>query len=459
MTAQDHAPLSAAGWRMAMVVALAMFLAQMDEAVVVTALPQIARDFAVSPLALGLAVSAYMTAAVTVLPLSGWIAERFGIRRCFMAANLTFGAASLLCALAPSYWPFIAARAVQGAAGGMMVMVGRLILLRGTPRNQLVAAMNFATVPMLIAPTIGPTLGGLVVTYGAWPLVFLINLPIVALGAVGAVLFVPRITPAPRTPLDWVGALLAGAALALILAGLTSLGKPGQTGPGAALLAAGLATGGLAVRHLRRHPSPLVSLVPLSFQSFRTATISGGILLRMPLRAQAFILPLVMQVALGMDALRAGLLMMGLAGGDLLFKPFVVGVFRRLGQHGALVASGAAGVGACAVTILFSPGWPDWALVPVMLAIGMSRSVLFTGLSTLGIMSLPKDTMASANVLLNVSQQLVGALAVATTTLVVQLSAGHGHPQIGDFRLAATTLVGCGLIGLWAVSRARLDRG
>lgn len=443
---------------MAMVVAMAMFIAQMDEAVLVTALPEIARDFAVTPLSLGLAVSAYMTAAVAVLPLSGWIAERVGIRRCFISANLAFGGASLLCALAPSYWPFIAARALQGAAGGIMIMVGRLILLRGNPRGQLMAAVNFATVPMLIAPTIGPTLGGIVVTYAQWPFAFLINLPVAALACVGAMLFIPRIESAPRTPLDWVGAVLAGTALALILAGLTGIGEQGQATRGGIMLAAGVATGIGAVQHLRRHPFPLVSLTPLSFPNFRTATISGGILLRLPLRAQAFILPLVMQVALGMDALRAGMLMMGLAGGDLLFKPFVVQVFRRIGHHGGLVASGAIGLAACMATMLFAPDWPAWALVLVMLAIGMARSVLFTGLSTLGVFSLPKETMASANVLLNISQQLIGALSVAVTMLAIQLSAGGSHPTMGDFRVAMATLVACGLVGLWAVARARPQR-
>src|SRR5690606_3050822 len=121
-----------------------------------------------SPLALGLAVSIYMAAAVAVLPVSGWIAGRYGARRLFVLGNLAFGAASLWCGLADSYGWFICARAFQGAAAGLMTMVGRLILLRAIPRGQYVAALNLTTVPMLIGPTIGPAIGGLIVTYGQW---------------------------------------------------------------------------------------------------------------------------------------------------------------------------------------------------------------------------------------------------------------------------------------------------
>lgn len=455
-----HEPLSAQGWRIALVVSLAMFLSLLDEAIVVTVLPQIARDFSVPPLSLAPAISIYMTGAATLLPASGWLAERYGVRRSFIAATMAFGAVSLVCALAPDYLTFIAARAVQGMAGGMMAASGRLILMRALPQAQYVAALNLATVPMLVGPTIGPALGGFIVTWSTWPVAFLINVPITVLACLAALAFVPAVPPATDAGLDQRGALLAGAAMALTLAGLAALGGSRSADASAAtwsltLLAAGIIAGVCTWRHLRVYPAPLVSLDPLASPSFRAAALTAGILLRLPLRSLSYVLPLLFQIGFGMPPLRAGLLVMALAAGDLLFKPVVVPIYRRAGHWRALLASGSAALAACAITLAFTRDWPFVATAVVILCIGMARSVLFTGLSTLGTTQLPPAQLASANVLMSISQQLIGALGVALATLVLRLSAGATAPGDDDFRWATAALLACGFAGLWNLYKTR----
>ncbi|GLT00262.1 MFS transporter [Sphingobium jiangsuense] len=450
-------PLSPAARRITLAVSVTLFMALMDEAVLVTAMPGIARHMGVSPLALGLAVSIYMAAAVAVLPVSGWIAGRYGARRLFVLGNLAFGAASLWCGLADSYGWFICARAFQGAAAGLMTMVGRLILLRAIPRGQYVAALNLTTVPMLIGPTIGPAIGGLIVTYGQWPMIFFLNLPAVLLVALAAPRLIPPVPVEGKTPFDWIGALLSSLSLALLLAGLHGLETPDRLPQALALLLAGLLTGAAAVRHFRGHPAPLLSLAPLRWPRFRAATIAGGMLLRLPLRAQSFVLPLILQLALGLEPLRTGLLMLALTAGDLLFKPLVVPVYRRVGQHRALLWSGLFGLGAVAATLGFAEGTGEWIIVPVIAACGMARCVLFTGLSALGLSDLPAAQLGAANVLMNISQQLAGTLAVATTAIVIQLAGAGGTATLADFRRATLCLLAVGLAGLVSLARMKAD--
>jgi hypothetical protein len=190
-----------------LVAASAMFMAQLDGAVLVIALPRIARDFHVPVISLSLSITIYLTMLVAMLPISGWCADRFGAKRVFMAATLGFAFFSLCCALSTGLYSFVLARALQGAAAALFAPVGRLILLRQTPKHELVDALAITAMPMLIAPTLGPSLGGFIVQYARWEYIFLLNLPISVLLFLATRATIPRMEPEAPRKLDIVGAI------------------------------------------------------------------------------------------------------------------------------------------------------------------------------------------------------------------------------------------------------------
>jgi len=436
----------------ALIVASTMFMSQLDGAVLATALPDIGADFGVSPIRLSLSITIYLMALVALLPASGWIAERFGARNVFLIAIAIFTGASVLCAASTSYWAFIGARVIQGAGASLMTPVGRLVLLRTTPKSELVAAMTISTMPMLLAPTFGPPLGGFIVTYMSWPWIFLLNVPIAVVAMLCIWRMIPDLREAEQRPLDLIGLLLLSGALLGLLAGLDQLAAPGGMALGVALLAGGVVASFFSLRHLSGHPHAIVPLDALHDATFRLVTVGGGALARLPLRALPFLLPLFFQLGLGMNALAAGSMLIALNGGDLLFKPVAGGSFRRYGFRAVLVVTaliGALTVFACGA---FGPATSVTLMLAVLVISGMARSLLFTGISTLAFSELEERDLGSANVVVNIAQQVSNAVAVSLSALLLHigpwLSGGTGEATVGDFRLA---LFAMGAIGLAAV--------
>src|SRR5215207_5001817 len=188
-----------------LIVSCALFIEQVDSTVLSTSLPLIARDLGVDPIALKLALTSYLVSLAVFIPISGWIADRYGARTTFTTAIAIFLGGSLCCAASSSLAALVAARALQGMGGAMMVPVGRLVILRSIPRSELVAALTYLTMPALIGPMIGPPLGGFITTYFHWRWIFLINLPIGLVGIVLARRFVPDLRDPSPPPLDRIG--------------------------------------------------------------------------------------------------------------------------------------------------------------------------------------------------------------------------------------------------------------
>lgn len=443
------------------VVAASMFMAQLDGAVLAIALPRIADDFGVPAVSLSLAITIYLTMLVAMLPVSGWAADRFGPRRVFLCAIAGFAGFSLLCAVADSYWPFVLARALQGAAAALMTPISRLILLRETPKDELVDALAIAAMPMLIAPTLGPSLGGLIIDYARWELIFLLNLPIALALFALAWLRIPEIAPDRSRRFDTVGALLVSGALICLLAGFDRLAS-GLTRPLPWLL---LALGGVcaiaALRHLRRHPDPILSLGPMAIPAFRTAAVGAGALVRVPGRAMLFALPLMFQLGFGFSAFGAGLLLIALNGGDLLTKPLVRPLFDRVGYRETVVWGSMAGLAALATIALVARG--DWLVGLILVALivaGVARSLVFTGMASLSFATLGRAQMTSGNVLASISMQVFNALSISITAILLTLSAalgGRAEPAMPDYRHAMTAIVALGLAATVALYR-RLPR-
>ncbi len=436
----------------ALLVAAAFFMENLDATVILTSLPAMASDFGIAPANLSVGVSAYLVALTVFIPVSGWAADRFGARRMFMLALAVFTGASVLCAVTQGLWSFTAARTLQGIGGAMMVPVGRLVVLRDTPKEDMVRVIAILTWPALVAPILGPPLGGWISTHWSWPWIFLINLPF-GIAAMGAAWVLIRDGEPQRLPFDTRGFILSGVGIGLLLAGVEASSQPNVSAAASvATVLAGLALLVLAALHLRRAPHPLIGLAPLRIATFRVTAV-GGSAFRMAISAAPFLLPLMFQLGLGYTAVQSGTLLLWLFVGNLVMKPATSRIMNRFGFRNVLVGNGllvAAGFVACAMVTAATPYW----LICVLLTFtGMTRSMQFTALNTIGFADVPQPQMRDATTLFSVLQQMnagmgiaVGALALAVAEALHGTAAGMA--AAADFRLAFWFIAGIALLAV-----------
>ena len=295
----------------ALTVAGAFFMENLDGTVIATALPQMARSFGTSPINLSVGMTAYILALAVFIPISGWTADRFGSRSVFGAAIVVFTLTSLLCGASNGVWSFTAARVAQGIGGAMMVPVGRLVVLRSTEKQHLMRAMAYITWPGLAAPVIGPPVGGFITTYANWRWVFWLNLPLGVLALVLVAILFRNESGRQRRPFDAIGFVLSGIALPSLMNGLNLAARPqAQWGVTTAVLVGSLLFAALAVRHFRRTDNPLVDLAALRLPTF-SVTVWAGSLFRIAIGSIPFLVPLLLQVAFGLSALRLRLADLG----------------------------------------------------------------------------------------------------------------------------------------------------
>ncbi len=435
----------------ALIISAAQFMGSLDSTIIATALPQMARTFHLPPVELSLGLTVYILVMAAFLPVSTWVADRLGARRVFVGAIIAFALSSVLCGLSHGLPEFVAARVVQALAATLMAPVGNLVLLRSTPKSELVSVIAISTTPGLVAPVIGPALGGFIVTFFDWPWIFFLNVPVAVVAVALAFRFIPNLKSDERRPFDWVGFVLTAGALSALIYGLDRISSPGGAWEGPAGLAIlGLVLGVLAFRHSRRADYPLVPLDVLGIRTFVTSALTGGMLVRMPFRALGFILPLLFQIGLGLSAFKSGLLLLGYNGGDLVLKSIANQTLRRFGFRRSLLVTAVLTAAATASWMLFSPSTPYWTIFGVLLLSGMARSVLMTGLVTMTFADVPHEKIGGATVLSNVLNQTTGAVAIAVAAIILNLSAGAHHRTLalGDCRLA---LLAMSLIGLTAI--------
>jgi EmrB/QacA subfamily drug resistance transporter len=423
----------------ALVVAAALFMENIDSTILSTALPTIATDLGVNPLSLKLAVTSYLVSLAIFIPPSGWMADRFGPRRVFIAAVMVFLVGSVACATVSSLNGFVVARFLQGMGGAMMVPVGRLIVARNTPKAGFVAAMAWLTMPALLGPVLGPLIGGFIVTHYPWHWIFLINLPVGFLCIGLALALLPREAPGDAGPFDLVGFLMSGLALGSLMLGsmeLTNLQRPSPVT--LALLAFGAGVAILLARHCRRSPSPILDFSLLRIPTFR-ASVLGGMLFRIGLGAIPFLLPLMLQLGFGLSAIESGALTFVAALGALFMKPVNAAILRRYGFRQVLVVNGGLAAVSVAAIGLFQPGTPHAVIYAVLFLGGCLRSIQFTSLNAIAYADLPPDQMSRATSLSSAAQQVSLGLGVTLGATVVAGSMTlRGGAEIGasDFPLA-----------------------
>jgi EmrB/QacA subfamily drug resistance transporter len=460
----DRPRITRRTWGIASVVALALFMQMLDGAVIAIALPQMARDFGVSPVAVGFGMTVYVLAASIVIPTSAWLASRLGARLLFVLAVLGFTISSLLCGLSQELWQFIAARVLQGVSGALMAPVGQMILLRSVERTQLLAVFSFTSAPMLVAPVVGPPLGGFLATQVGWEWIFYINIP----AGLAVLLLALRFLPSPtseRRPFDAVGLILNAAALTPLLWGLSELGSPGASRPisGAAVVV-GVIMGWLAIRHARRAEHPLLSLEPMRHATFRLTQGLSAILVRVPIMAQIFVLPILLQVGFGMSAFLAGILFLGHTGADLLMKLFTTPVYRRVGYRPMLLWTLTIMAAAMGAAALFTQATPLPLIAGVLAISGAARSFLMTGMTSLAFAEVTPEEMPNASTLNQVMAQISVAIGVTVCSLLLEIvpdltgAAEHGTTaQACRITLAVTGALS--LPALLFFARLRKDAG
>jgi len=414
------------------IVGCALFMQMLDATVVATALPVMAIALDTTPVKMNVTITSYLLALAVFVPISGWAADRFGARRVFLAAIVLFSLSSVACALSQTLWQLVASRTIQGAAGAMMVPVGRIILLRRTPKADLLKAMAFLSMPALLGPVIGPPLGGFLVTYASWPWIFLINLPVGALGIVLVLRYIQNDPPSHTRPLDWPGFILSGVCLATLVSGFEALGHEDATLSHIALLiGTGLACGLFYIWHARRIEHPILDLSLLRVPTF-AISILGGNLCRFTVGATPFLLALLLQIGFGMSAFAAGMITFTSAAGALLMKLIATRIIGYFGFRRVLIVNALLAGAFVALCGLFTATTPVWLMVAVLLVGGFFRSLQFTAVNTLTYADLGSLDMSRASTFASMAQQLGISLGVGSAALVLNLSMGwRGAEHLG----------------------------
>jgi EmrB/QacA subfamily drug resistance transporter len=424
----------------ALIVASAFFMENLDATVIATALPHMADTFGVTAVAVSIGMTAYMLTLAVFIPVSAWVADRFGSRTVFCGAIVVFTVASLLCGLSNGLWEFTAARILQGIGGALMVPVGRLVVLRSTERRYLMRSIAYITWPGLAAPIIGPAVGGFIATYSSWRWIFLLNVPIGLVGLALAIVYIPNQKEAGRRPFDLTGFVLSGTALTCLMYGMELVGQLDvrwQTA--AAVLAGGVLFGALAVRHFLRAEHPLVNLGSLRIPTLRVS-VGGGSLYNVAVNVTPFMLPLLFQLGFGLNPFASGLLVLAYAAGNLGMKPVTTPILRRFGFRSVMIVNGLLTAATIAVCSALSPATPHAIVIGVLLVGGLCRSMQMTSINTLAFADVPPAMMSSASTLFSVVQQMTIGLGIALGAIAlhfaVWLHGGGTNLTLGDFRVA-----------------------
>ena len=434
----------------------------LDGTIVATAAPAMAATFGVQSSDIGIAITSYLLTMAVLIPLSGWIAHRFGVRRVFLAAIAVFTVASALCAAAPTLPLLVAARVLQGVGAAMMVPVGRLAVLSDIGKSEVIRAIALLTWPALVAPVIAPALGGFFATYLGWEWIFLVNLPLGVVAFVAALRLVParRRGPPARAGLDGTGADLhrgrrAGHDGRPARRRDTAVGAHG--GPRARRRRRLLT---LAVRHLLRTPHPLLNLAILRIRTFRVPHNSGGVY-RLTISAVPFLLPLMFQDAFGWSAVQAGSMVLFVFLGNVAIKPATTWMLRTFGFRRVLIAATGAAALSMVLAGLLTAGMPLWLVAVVLTFGGVARSVGFTAYATITFADIDAPQLSQANTLSATIQQIAAGFGVAVGAVVLRLgdtlTGTVGDPSaVGPYRFAFFVLAGLTLVAV--VDAVRLDR-
>ncbi|HET7847792.1 MAG TPA: MFS transporter [Pseudolabrys sp.] len=445
-----------------LIIAVALFMENLDSTVIATSLPAIAHDIGANPLALKLAITTYLLSLAVFIPASGWTADRFGARTVFRAAIAVFVIGSIGCALSGSLTDFVIARIVQGMGGAMMTPVGRMVLVRTIAKRELVGAMIWVTTPAVMGPVLGPPVGGFITTYATWHWIFIINVPMGILGIILATRFIPDIRGDKRERFDVLGMVLAGLGIGGLAFGLSVLGLnylPWMVV--AALIIGGACFIGAYLVHARQTSNPALDLSLFRVPTF-FAGVVGGFMFRLGIGALSFLLPLMLQVGFGMTPFHSGLITFATALGSLSMKGAITTILRRFGFRTILVGNALISSAFLAVCAAFTQATPVAVMFGLLMVGGFFRSLQFTSINTIAYAEVDAAHVGRATVLVSVGQQLAISSGVALGALAVELNLrlhGGARLQASDFPPAFLALALVSALSAVLFARLSPDAG
>lgn len=400
------------------IAAMAFFMQSLDATILNTALPDIAKSLNHSPLAMQSAVISYTLTVALLIPISGWLADRFGTRKIFIFAVSLFSLGSFLSAMSLSLEFLVFSRIIQGIGGAMMMPVARLALLRAYPRSELLPILNFVTIPGLVGPILGPLLGGFLVTYTSWHWIFIINIPIGLLGILYALKHMPDFKM-PKRCFDTTGFILFGTGIVMLTVSLDFFNNEKLTNYAPLILImGGIFLLFLYVLHAKKIS---YSIIPLSLFSTRTFSIgiAGNIMTRLGTGYIPFLMPLMLQVGFGHPAVTAGLMMAPMAIGSISAKSVVTKILTNYGYKKTLFTITFI-IGLIITQFsLQSPNMPIYVLIIPLFLLGAVMSTQFTAMNTLTLADLTESNASSGNSMLAVTQQLAISFGIASSAAIL----------------------------------------
>ena len=401
-------------------VAVAFFMESLDTTILNTAVPTIATALRVAPLSMKAVLSSYTLSLAVFIPISGWMADRFGTRRVFASAIGLFTLGSLLCGLSNDIHVLVADRILQGCGGAMMVPVGRLTIVRTFAKSELIRAMSFVAIPGLVGPMLGPIAGGLIVGYFHWRVIFFLNLPIGLAGLILVYVHLPDYRE-KSNPLDLVGLILFGSGIALLSYVLEVFGEHSLTlGEILGLLAISIALLGGYGLHAAKTAFPLLDLILFRIRTFRSA-VSGSFFTRIGLGGIPFLLPLLYQVGMGFTPIQSGLLIMPQALAAISLKMTMPRIIASLGYRVVLISNTVILGGLIWLFATIGVGTPIWLIVTLAFCYGFFSSLQYTAMNTLVYADVPPEQTSGASSIASTFQQLSMSFGVATASLLTAI--------------------------------------
>ena len=445
-----------------LIIASAMFMEQLDGTVLATALPSMARSFGVDPLHMSVALTSYLVSLAVFIPASGALADRIGSRTVFCTAIVLFTAGSILCALAPSL-PFLAAaRLMQGMGGAMMVPVGRLVLLQTTAKRDMITTMNWLIVPATTGTLLGPPIGGLIVTNLSWRWIFIINVPIGIVGLVLAARFVPQLRAAAKQRFDVAGLVLSGTSLACLIFGLELASRSALPWPvSTAILARGAAGAAAYAWHARRTARPILDFTLMRIPTFGLSVLAGAAT-RIAAGATPFLLPLMLQVGLGMSAAHSGATTFLTSAGALTMRGCSRRLLRRFGYRRTMIWNGVGASVFAFACASFRPGTVHAVIWTVLFCGGFLQSLQFTAYNTIAYADIPAGRMSAATSLYATMQQVMLTLGICVAAASLAASTAwrsRVHVGLADFSIAWVTVGAVAAMAPILSARLRQDAG
>ncbi len=442
-----------------LIIAASFFIEELNSTIITTSLPRMAESLGETPTVLGSAITAYLLSVAVFLPVSGWMADRFGARRVYCAAISTFALGSLICGMAGSFDMLILGRMVQGLGGGMMTPVGRLIVVRGIEKKQLIVASNYMIAPALVGAMIGPGLGGFITTYFSWRWNFFINVPLTLVGLLLTLRFIKNpVADGVARAFDWRGFLLLATGLVAAQIGVECLGRL-HAAPYSVLLFGGSAVMFAAYGWYASHrENVLLDLRLLKVRTFAIAILAGA-LARMAAGAMPFLLPLLFQLGFGLNPFKSGLLTMASALGVFTMRIGVSLALRVVSIRTIILVNSLILAAIIAGVTLLDAATPHWVIFGYLFAYGALRSVQFSNITALGYADLAPEMMSGATTFITLVTRFCICCGIGAGAALLSVFSGAGGTTQGDFVPVFLILASAVLLSAGGFTRLRRDDG